>query len=1190
MAPLLIAALATLAADDGPSFTREVAPILVKRCLGCHDERKPAAGLSMRTLADLKTGGKGQGADILVPGDPESSGLIASVREGAEPRMPYKLPPLAKAEIATLEAWVKAGAKADSGSGDVALRELVRPESVLPSVAVKNRNSEPVRALAVSPDGKQIAAAVGDRVILYDGASAAPTGILPIGIPINAVLFTPGGDRLIACGGEPGHPGAVFVLDIASKRPISTFRGHSDAILAADLAPDGQTLATASYDRLIKLWRLDAGRERHTLKEHIDAVYDVAFAPDGKTIASAAGDRTIKLWDAATGARRVTLGDSTAEVRSVVFGPGDLAIGAGADRSLRAWSVKGDAASLVKTAFAHDAPVIRLAVSRDRSLVASSGEDRAVKVWDARTLSPIATIDGGSDWPLALAFAPDASALFVGRYDGSIDRFESRTGKRLGTIRKAYGRDAPKAAALTPPASLDPLSPRGGTIGAKVRMTLTGNGVGDAEAVVPSDPALRVEILPRKKSDPRRLDIDLTVPTDVRASIHTLAARTPLGTTPAQPFAVAIEPEAAEKEPNEETSRATSVSLPATITGVIEKPGDRDRFRFAAKRGETLVFDMTARAIGSPLIGQMRVEGPDGRSLASALASGGRPDPVLVFEPPADGEYGLAIEDADLGGSGGHLYRVRAGAVPLAHDVFPLGITAGGSRDVAIRGVNLAKSSVSLSAGGLSPGGLLPIPDVTTFSGPSALRMVAADGPQIVEAEGGGDTPAGDVQIPGGASGRIDADGDSDVFRFRARKGQRLVVETFARRLGTLADTALEILDERGRPLPRAVLRPVEETNVAFRDHPSAGRNVRLTRWEGFAVGDYLLFGRELTRIEELPRNPDDDAIMWGTGVPRKGGQRVALLGTTPEHHPYMQPIYKVEVHPPGVTFPKAKVAPVTLFHRNDDGGPGYGADSRLEFDPPADGVYLVRVEDARGQGGPRHGYHLVIREPRPDFSLAISSESPNIPRGGTSLLEVEATRIDGFPGPIDLKLDGLPPGITAEVTRIEADSSTASILLAADQDAPAFPSENWTLTGTARGPDGRGVSHELDPGGPHSGLVTVRPEPPLAVRALSDEVRIRPGGQAELTLEADRVAGFPNRVPVEIRNLPRGVRVLDIGLNGVLITEKETRRKVVLQADPWAAPVSRSFFAVGTCEPTVTEHSSPPIRLVVEPAEAGPR
>src|SRR5262249_48465701 len=159
-----------------------------------------------------------------------------------------------------------------------------------------------------------------------------------------------------------------------------------------------------------------------------------------------------------------------------------------------------------------------------------------------------------------------------------------------------------------------------------------------------------------------------------------------------------------------------------------------------------------------------------------------------------------------------------------------------------------------------------------------------------------------------------------------------------------------------------------------FRDVTSTAQGIRLTRWPGLTVNDYLFFGRELARIEALPRNVDDDCTLWN-----QQGERLGMLGTTPEQHPMSQPMYKVEIHPPGSTVPPGIAPAVVLNYRNDDGGPGLGKDSRIEFLAPEDGDYTVRVADVRGQGGPAFGYHLVIRRPRPDFEVVLGTENPNI-------------------------------------------------------------------------------------------------------------------------------------------------------------------------------------------------------------------
>jgi hypothetical protein len=71
-------------------------------------------------------------------------------------------------------------------------------------------------------------------------------------------------------------------------------------------SPDGKRLASAGWDRTVKVWDAATGQQAHTLKGHTDGVCGVSFSPDGKRLASA-GDKTVKVWDAATGQQAHTL-------------------------------------------------------------------------------------------------------------------------------------------------------------------------------------------------------------------------------------------------------------------------------------------------------------------------------------------------------------------------------------------------------------------------------------------------------------------------------------------------------------------------------------------------------------------------------------------------------------------------------------------------------------------------------------------------------------------------------------------------------------------------------------------------------------------------------------------------------------------------------------------------------------------
>src|SRR5205823_325315 len=106
------------------------------------------------------------------------------------------------------------------------------------------------------------------------------------------------------------------------------------------------------------------------------------------------------------------------------------------------------------------------------------------------------------------------------------------------------------------------------------------------------------------------------------------------------------------------------------------------------------------------------------------------------------------------------------------------------------------------------------------------------------------------------------------------------------------------------------------------------------------------------------------------------------------------EPMYKVTVHPPGTTFPPNGYPVFTLNYRNDDGGPGFGRDSRLYFDPPADGDYQIRITDARGMGGDKFGYRLTVRQPRPSFDVRFNPTNPVVSKGGAVSIGVVAQRI----------------------------------------------------------------------------------------------------------------------------------------------------------------------------------------------------
>src|SRR5262249_38407558 len=125
---------------------------------------------------------------------------------------------------------------------------------------------------------------------------------------VTALAFSRSGEYLAAAGGDAGTLGEIHLYrsDKGGWGAGVAMKGHADAVHALAFSPDGQTLASCGYDRLVKLWDVVTGKLVRDLKDHSDAVYSVAFSPDGKLLASGAADRAVKVWDVATGTRLYT--------------------------------------------------------------------------------------------------------------------------------------------------------------------------------------------------------------------------------------------------------------------------------------------------------------------------------------------------------------------------------------------------------------------------------------------------------------------------------------------------------------------------------------------------------------------------------------------------------------------------------------------------------------------------------------------------------------------------------------------------------------------------------------------------------------------------------------------------------------------------------------------------------------------
>lgn len=173
--------------------------------------------------------------------------------------------------------------------------------------------------------------------------------------------------------------------------------------------------------------------------------------------------------------------------------------------------------------------------------------------------------------------------------------------------------------------------------------------------------------------------------------------------------------EAVAEEPNDTLKQATRVSLGANLNGRFEKPGDVDRFVFAAKKGQRLTFDARTRSQGSPTDLYLRLQNAQGKQLA-ASDDAGTLDGRINYTFPADGKYQLVVEDLHKRGGSRFVYRIvvttAAPSFALTTTTDRVNVPAGGTAAVTVnanrRGFN---GPIRLDAENL-PQGISAVPTV----------------------------------------------------------------------------------------------------------------------------------------------------------------------------------------------------------------------------------------------------------------------------------------------------------------------------------------------------------------------------------------------------------------------------------------------------------------------------------------------
>jgi hypothetical protein len=250
------------------------------------------------------------------------------------------------------------------------------------------------------------------------------------------------------------------------------------------------------------------------------------------------------------------------------------------------------------------------------------------------------------------------------------------------------------------------------------------------------------------------------------------------------------------------------ITIPCTVNGQVAS-GEMNRYRFEARKGQRLVINTLARQL-IPYIADavpgwfqpvLALYDADGRELSYNDDYRFKPDPIIVYEIPRDGDYVLAITDAIFRGREDFVYRISIGETPFVTSIFPLGGRVGEPHAIKMTGVNLAGAALAPPAASAGPGIQVVAANKKGFLSnriPFALDTL----PEVFDKESN-NTPsrAQKVTLPVIVNGRIDKKDDWDVFQFHGKAGDTVVAEVLARRLDSPMDSVIKLTDAAGRLL-----------------------------------------------------------------------------------------------------------------------------------------------------------------------------------------------------------------------------------------------------------------------------------------------------------------------------------------------------------------------------------------------------